>query len=589
MKWYGGDLHIHTPGSKDFQQPEVTYLDVLKQAESKGLRIVGFADHNTVAGYAEMRREIEDLERWEETGRISPEEKERLEEYHRLLDKMLVLPGFELTATFGFHILAIFDEKTPIRTLEHVLIDLNVPVDLIGEGETEVGSTSDVITAYRTMAEAGALVIAAHADSNHGVAMMRLNFGGQTRISYTQNENLHALEVTDLEKRGRHTTKGFFDGSKPQYPRRMHCIQGSDAHRLTRKGNYLGVGDRATDFLLPELSFGALKALFLSDDFSRTRPYKHRAPSRPDKVTRARKEGPTERRSFHEHMKRQGGCLYAIVRDVAAFANTKGGHIYVGVKSDPKASPRGVGDPNQAMGRLGSEIKRLVSPSLSVKMNALKTQGKNIIHIQVPRGDDRPYVLEGSKIYVREGAKSEMAMRDQIISLVESVLREEQPSLAKERAPKPEPKQRKPETERPRETQRPPETQSKRKEPEEVEAPEGALRPPSSGVEIVNSEKRDGEVQHTMRDLRNGNEVDGVTRSSARRLWRYAIALKEKGIFDENKVDWDGSIGLWHKYKRAGRNHYDLVQKMPDGNVRIYYGVNEDGIEGPWTEVVGQK
>lgn len=583
MKWYGGDLHIHTPGSKDYQQPEVTYLDILKQAESKGLQMVAFTDHNTVAGYAEMQREIADLERWKETGHISPEEEQRLKEYRRLLDKMLVLPGFELTATFGFHILAIFDEDTPVRALEHVLIDLNVPIDLIGEGETEVGSTSDVITAYRTMAEAGALVIAAHADSNHGVAMMRLNFGGQTRISYTQNENLHALEVTDLEKRGRHTTKSFFDGSKPQYPRRMHCIQGSDAHRLTRKGNYLGVGDRATDFLLPELSFDALKELFLSDDFSRTRPYKRRSPSRPDEVSRARKEGQTARRSFHEHMKRQGGCLYAIVRDVAAFANTKGGYIYVGVKADPKASPKGVGDPNQAMGRLGSEIKRLVTPSLDVDMHAFETEGKNVIRIDVPRGDERPYVLEGSKIYIRQGTRSELAMRDQIISLVEEVLREKKPALAKERIPEREPQQKK--RERPRKAKATKERETAR----EVEIPENAVQPPGSGVEIAKSEKRDGELHHTMRDLRNGNEVDDVTRSSARRLWRYAIALKEKGIFDEDKVSWEGNLGLWHKYKRAGRDHYDLVQKMPDGDVRIYYGVNEDGIEGPWEAVVEKK
>jgi len=39
----------------------------------------------------------------------------------------------------------------------------------------------------------------------------------------------------------------FFNGTKPEYPRRMHCIQGSDSHRLLadpqRKKN-LGLGDR---------------------------------------------------------------------------------------------------------------------------------------------------------------------------------------------------------------------------------------------------------------------------------------------------------------------------------------------------------
>src|SRR5574340_451249 len=99
--------------------------------------------------------------------------------------------------------------------------------------------------------------IAAHANSSNGVAMRGFNFGGQTKIAYTQDTNLHALEVTDLELKSPRSTAAFFSGTKPEYPRRMHCIQGSDAHRLTpdptRKKN-LAVGERATDVLLEERS-----------------------------------------------------------------------------------------------------------------------------------------------------------------------------------------------------------------------------------------------------------------------------------------------------------------------------------------------
>jgi hypothetical protein len=106
--------------------------------------------------------------------------------------------------------------------------------------------------------------------------MRGLGFGGQTRIAYTQDPHLHALEVTDLEKKGRRTTARFFDGSRPEYPRRMHCIQGSDAHRLVRDSRdvkHLGVGERVTEVLLPEVSFAALREVFLGNDFARTRPY----------------------------------------------------------------------------------------------------------------------------------------------------------------------------------------------------------------------------------------------------------------------------------------------------------------------------
>ena len=91
-----------------------------------------------------------------------------------------------------------------------------------------------MLTSYRMINDAGGIVIAAHANSTHGVAMRGFDFGGQTKIAYTQDPYLHALEVTDLERRGRGTTANFFNGTKPEYPRRMHCIQGSDAHRLIK-------------------------------------------------------------------------------------------------------------------------------------------------------------------------------------------------------------------------------------------------------------------------------------------------------------------------------------------------------------------
>ena len=185
------------------------------------------------------------------------------------------------------------------------------------------------------------MVIAAHANSANGVAMRGFNFGGQTRIAYTQDPNLHALEVTDLELKGPRSTATFFSGTKPEYPRRMHCIQGSDAHRLTtdssRKRNP-GIGDRPTDVLLPEVSFEALRELFLGNDFSRTRPHRHQEEPAFDFIQAAIDEGSNIIQDFHESMTVRGGKLYNILADICAFSNTNGGTMYVGISADPKKS-----------------------------------------------------------------------------------------------------------------------------------------------------------------------------------------------------------------------------------------------------------
>jgi len=164
MQWFRMDLHIHTPASADYQDAGVTYLDILHKAEARNLDIIAFTDHNTVGGYRAMRDEIDKLSFLESLKRATPEEQRRLSEYRRLMGKILILPGFEFTATFGFHILGIFPPDITTRELEHILLSLNVPPDTLDKGSSVVGASSDVLTAYRVIHAAGGIVIAAHAN-----------------------------------------------------------------------------------------------------------------------------------------------------------------------------------------------------------------------------------------------------------------------------------------------------------------------------------------------------------------------------------------------------------------------------------------
>ena len=130
-RWYKADLHLHSPASRDYEEPRITYLDWLRKVVEQGLEIVAVTDHNTVAGIGAIRRELEWLTRLEEQGRLNEHEQQRLSEWRTLGNQVVVLPGFEFTATFGFHILGIFPPETSIRHLEHVLLDLKVPAGTV--------------------------------------------------------------------------------------------------------------------------------------------------------------------------------------------------------------------------------------------------------------------------------------------------------------------------------------------------------------------------------------------------------------------------------------------------------------------------
>ena len=563
-KWQRIDLHIHTPASADYREPQVSFLDILTRAEESGLDVIAFTDHNTIAGYRKLQEEIQQLELLKSLNRIDKREQETLAEYERLRRNILLLPGFEFTAAFGFHIIGIFSPEINIRQIEHILLDLNVHAEKLDEGSSTMGATADVLTAYRLITEAGGIAIAAHANSTNGVAMRGFRFGGQTKIAYTQDPNLAALEVTDLNQKGRRTTAAFFSGTKPEYPRRMHVIQGSDAHRLrtdpSNKRN-LGIGDRATEILIPELSFDAIRVLFQSNDFARSRPKWSASKDVFDFVQQAREEGPNIVQDFHESMTVRGGRLYAIIANICSFANSNGGTLFVGVHGDPKKVVVGISNPANAMRGLNKEINDRISPALSVQMDIQETKNKKVIRVLVPRGDDPPYAVDDNKIYVRDEAESALAVRDEIVQLVK---RGYQQTVLTEK--------------------------SGAQESEDGKENGVSIHPPRTGVEVVADEEREGTRYFTMRDLRNGNVVKNVTKSSARRLWAYAISqfISLPSDLSTATISWEGELGVLRARKVGNRKKFDLAQKTGEG-IKLYFGVTEDGIHGEWRHIVGMQ
>ena len=610
LHWYRIDLHIHTPASADYQTPDVSLLDILRQAEARGADIIAFTDHNSVRGYANLWRDIEDLELLEALQRIAPDEQARLDELRRILTRIRVLLGVEFTATFGFHILAIFPEGTSIRHAEHTLLQLNIPEDKIDHGSGEVGATTDVLTAYEILSDAGAMVIPAHVNSTHGVAMQHLPFGGQTKIAFTQSPLISALEATDMENTSRRATAKFFNGSKPDYPRRMHIIQGSDAHRLHRDPNRetnLGVGDRMTEVQLPEPTFDALKTLFESDNFNRIRPFR---PSHDpyDFIRTARSEGETIVQAFHEHPPKRRGRLSPIIRDTVALANGLGGTVFVGVSAKPTEEVAGVDDAASEAQKISEDIARHITPPVSAAVDVQSSGGKQVIVVSVPTGPEKPYAVAPGNIYVRQEGETTLALRDEIVDLVKLGRAQQDspvPHLvqripAAEPTPEPEPEPQKP-------RRRPARSRPARQEIEAVEtevtAPAEPDLPeesgeatddapiPRTGVEIVESSERDGVVYHSMRDLRNLKVVQNVTRDSARRLWRYAITQKEKQPCEEKDVTWAGDRGFWKAYKpRGGDVRFNLAYREgEEDGLRVFYGVTEEGMDSEWRDLIPEK
>ena len=105
-------------------------------------------------------------------------------------------------------------------------------------------------------------------------------------------------------------------------------------------------------------------------------------------------------------------------------------------------------------------------------------------------------------------------------------------------------------------------------------------------MEIISVEERQGARYFTIRDLRNGSTVQNVTAASARKLWSYAITQYLTHPVDPAAVTWRGEFGLWKAERRAKKLRYDLAvrQEEAPGGLRVFYGVTEDGMTGPWAQ-----
>lgn len=103
-----------------------------------------------------------------------------------------------------------------------------------------------------------------------------------------------------------------------------------------------------------------------------------------------------------------------ICKEVIAFANTKGGTLYIGVSDD--GSVVGVKNADQVMLQLNNMIRDSIKPDVTmfVGYETQHVTDKDIIAVTIQKGTDRPYYL-GSKglkpsgVYVRNGTSSDPA------------------------------------------------------------------------------------------------------------------------------------------------------------------------------------
>ena len=233
------DLHVHTPASECFDEPDVTPEMVVSQAIDSGMQAIAITDHNSAE--------------WVDRVKAAASGNE-----------LIVFPGVEITVQPGVHVLAIFPEDQTGAHVTDLLSALGLKADARGKNNSlvtrfSVQETVSIIRGHQ------ALPVLAHIDDEKGAWKVLRNHG-QTLLQLWQAHEFAAVEIVGPglpEEIGQepflHIPAYYWSSDNPHPDNKV-------------KHSHRGIGSRYSRFKMSEpISWEGLRLCF-SDPKTRIKP-----------------------------------------------------------------------------------------------------------------------------------------------------------------------------------------------------------------------------------------------------------------------------------------------------------------------------
>lgn len=112
-----------------------------------------------------------------------------------------------------------------------------------------------------------------------------------------------------------------------------------------------------------------------------------------------------------ETVERKAIVVEDIKKEIIAFANCKGGKLYIGVQDDGTVS--GLDNPDETSLQISNMVRDAIKPDLTMFLHyeTVTVDGKKIVTVDIQQGTERPYYiakkgLRPEGVYVRQGYSS---------------------------------------------------------------------------------------------------------------------------------------------------------------------------------------
>lgn len=120
----------------------------------------------------------------------------------------------------------------------------------------------------------------------------------------------------------------------------------------------------------------------------------------------------------HTDFERELDSTRELAKDIVCFANTDGGQIIFGVADD--RSIVGIQDPEPLINAVDDVAYNSCEPPVTVVQETVQSDGRILVIVNVPKGDQRPYRTNDGRFYVRAGARCRQASREELLRLFQA-------------------------------------------------------------------------------------------------------------------------------------------------------------------------
>lgn len=422
--YYKIDLHIHTPSSRCYKADgdlDDVYYKIIETACDNNLEVIAITDHNTVGGYEKIvqirdrfKTDYEVLMKYGINTNEMMDLKNKIDNFERLL----ILPGVELTINPGIHIILICDPEN-LHVLKQILKNCGYLATSAGKDSTE-GVKLDVKKLLEEPLLDECIVMAPHVDSDKGIYN---DLKGEYRASIFKNEKLMCITCNSPIQEQKILK---LCSNEPAYKRHtlLAFLNASDAHSLTEIGNKYSL------VKLDSVDFKGLVFALKNPDITVKSP-----------KIKAEIEEIIERGYYSIFERYNDDLIIEISKCICAQLNTVGvGKIILGVSETPCVICYGIDLSNSEVEGIMDRARENLITSIKFLKMSIRSEmlgnGRNIFIITLISNPmhlwnvkDEVYVYENKNIKKASVLEIEKIVRQKLIMSLKSIDRSKNNSI----------------------------------------------------------------------------------------------------------------------------------------------------------------